>query len=123
VEAANARRHRKESIVEARNSWYRNTRERNKPSFAAAATLLGIYTAVYLAFAGLVHFMTSPDAAASIVQQSAPVAATAAVDPAGTTGAAAGSIATRPLEPEADETDNARECRLDAGIDTACIFD
>ena len=109
--------------MEIRNSRYRSTRERNKPSFAAAATLLGIYTAVYLAFAGLVHFMTSPDAAASIVQQSPSVAATATAEPAETTRAAVGSIAIRPLEPATDETDNSRECRLDAGIDTACIFD
>jgi len=109
--------------VEIRNSRYRSTRERNKPSVTAAATLLGIYTAAYLAFAGLVHYMTSPDAEASIVQESIVAASIAAVEPAETTSAAVGSIAIRPLEPATDETDNSRECRLDAGIDTTCIFD
>ena len=106
--------------MEARNSRYRSTRDRNRPSFAAAATLLGVYTALYLAFAGLVHFMTSPDAEASLVQESAPTAAIAAAE---TTSITVETIATRPLDPATDETDNSRECRLDAAIDSACIFD
>jgi hypothetical protein len=109
--------------VEARNSWHRNIRDRKKSSFTAAATLLGIYTALYLAFAGLVHFMTSPDAAAAIVPESATAAPTVTAEPAETTRAVGGSIATRPLVPATDETDNARECLLEAGIDSACIFD
>ena len=108
--------------MEARNSWHRNIRDRKWSSFRATATLVGIYTALYLAFAGLIHFMTSPDAAAAIVPESATAAPTATIEPAATTSAVGGSIATRPLEPATDEADRSRECRLDSGDDSACIF-
>jgi uncharacterized membrane protein len=91
--------------------------ERSTPT-RALATLLGVYTALYLAVVGAIHFATSPDAAAAVVPEvtSLHVAVTTlAAEPLGTVGGVPGVDL---IDPEG--TDNSREC-ID-GIDTSCIY-
>jgi hypothetical protein len=59
----------------------------------AVATLLGVYTALYLALVGALHFASSPDAAAAVAPEApiAPIAANAG--PADPSAAADGSYA------------------------------
>jgi len=91
--------------------------ERSTPT-RAVATLLGVYTALYLALVGAIHFASSPDAAAAIAPEgaSAPIVVTAG--PAEPSADANGSYAVEPTVP--DGPDNARECGED--IDTSCIY-
>ena len=91
--------------------------ERSSP-VRALATLLGVYTALYLAVVGAIHFATSPDAAAAVVPEvtSLHVAVTTlTAEPFGSVG---GVSATELIDPEGP--DSAREC-ID-GIDTSCIY-
>ena len=108
--------------MEARHSHHSTNRDRRKPNHTAAATFLAIYTALYLVIAGLVHITTTPEATAAIAPEGATAPTAAMTMPAETIGTAGGLTATRPLDPEADETDNSRECQLDAGVDSDCVF-
>lgn len=87
-------------------------------STRAVATLLGVYTVLYLAIVGAIHFAAAPDAAAAVAPDatSTQVAATAPhTDPS----ADARDVSTNvPVDPEGP--DNARECT--EGIDTSCIY-
>ena len=98
-----------------------NDRGSGRPSPASAlATLLGVYTALYLAVVGAIHFATSPDAAAAVAPDVTSVyvaATTLRVEPSPSAG---GVPATQLLEPDAADTDNSRECT--EGIDTSCIY-
>jgi hypothetical protein len=87
-----------------------------------AAILLGICIALYLAFAAEVHFLRSPYAAAALVSDSSkasPSAATASTSP----------FPVDELPPSdslgqvSQQTDNSRECRLNANIDSNCKFE
>ena len=94
-----------------------NGSERSTPT-RAVATLLGVYTALYLALVGAIHFASSPEAVAAIAPEgtSAPITATAVpADPSADTN---GLSAMEPIVP--DNPDNARECS--EGIDTSCIY-
>ena len=93
--------------------------ERNSP-LKALTTLLGVYTALYLAVVGAIHFATSPDAAAAVVPEVTSLHVTVTTLPVEPFAGAGGVPATRLLEPDADDTDNSRECT--EGIDTACIY-
>lgn len=98
--------------------------DRSTTSTRAVVTLLGVYTALYLAVVGIIHFTTSPDAAAAIVPEVTRVhvaedlAKTAL--PVKPFRGAGGPPAMESIEPEAAEGDNSRECT--AGTDTECIY-
>jgi hypothetical protein len=73
----------------------------------AAVALLGIYTAMYVAIAGVVRFVAPPEAVAAGVPRSsmaASAAATAEASPAGSGEAPAGEAPGY----EAESTDNSR---------------
>lgn len=93
---------------------------RRTGSIGTVATLIGIYTAFYLAVIGVVHFMSSPDAMAAIApdatvqQRAAPHLPPEAIGPLGRS-TAADPAATSP-------TDNSRECARDADVENECIY-
>ena len=90
--------------------------ERPSP-VSAIATLLGVYTALYLAVVGVLHFATAPDAAAAVV----PSVPSAHVTETLSSPADGGAVATPSLlEPDAAEEENSRECT--GGIDMSCIY-
>jgi hypothetical protein len=87
----------------------------------AAAVLLGIYIATYLAVAAEVHFLASPDAAAIVAadNSTAPsAAATASSPPVG----AGESPLSEWLDRASEWTDTSRECAPSAAIDSKCTF-
>jgi hypothetical protein len=95
-----------------------NGSENSTPT-RALATLLGVYTALYLAVLGAIHFATSPDVSAAVVPEvkSVQVAvSTLSAEPVGSVSVVSG---TEFIDP--DGPDNSREC-ID-GIDTSCIYD
>jgi len=101
-----------------RNELSSNDRGTERPSpVSAIATLLGVYTALYLTVVGVLHFATAPDAAAAVVPNvpSAHVTETLS-SPADASAVPATSL----LEPDAADDDNSRECT--SGIDTSCIY-
>jgi hypothetical protein len=87
---------------------------RSGTPIGTTAFLLGIYTAFYLAVVGIVHFMSSPDATAAITPDTTQQHAAAPNVPPESMGPVA--------SPAAAATDNSRECTLDAGIDSECVF-
>ena len=93
--------------------------ERPSP-VSSIATLLGAYTALYLAVVGAIHFATSPDAAAAVAQDVTNAHIAVATLPVEPFAGAGGVPATQLLEPDAAESDNSRECT--EGIDTSCIY-
>jgi len=95
-----------------------NGSERSTPT-RAVATLLGVYTALYLAIVGAIHFASSPDAAAAVAPQRTSAPITMPAIPAEPSADANDLSATAPIVP--DEPDNARECT--GGIDASCIYD
>jgi hypothetical protein len=95
-----------------------NGSERSTPT-RAVATLLGVYTALYLAIVGAIHFASSPEAAAAVAPGAPSAQMTTRPMPAEPSADANDSSATAPVVPDAP--DNARECT--GGIDTSCIYD
>ena len=114
----------KEMIVAThfhRNELSSNDRGTERPSPASAiATLLGIYTALYLAVVGVLHVVTSPDAAAAVVPNVTSASIVAPAKPAEPPIGEVNVDATQFLEPDAADEDNSRECV--GGIDTSCIY-
>ena len=94
-----------------------NGSERSTPT-RAVATLLGVYTALYLAIVGAIHFATSPDAAAAVAPQATSTRITVIAAPGEPIADTTGVTSTMPAI--ADDPDNARECT--EGIDTSCIY-
>ena len=92
--------------------------ERSSP-VGALSTLLGVYTALYLAVLGAIHFATSPDAAAAVVPEVTRLHVTVTTLPAEPFGNVDGVSGTEIIV--ADEPDNSRECI--EGVDTSCIYD
>ena len=88
----------------------------------AAAVLLGICIATYLAVAAEVHFLASPDAAATVAPDSstAPSAAATAASPPLGVGE---SPVSEWLDKASEWTDNSRACAPNAAIDSKRIFD
>jgi hypothetical protein len=120
VEAAKAAEP-KEMIVAThfhRNECSSKDSGTERPSAGSAiATLLGIYTALYLAVVGVLHVVTSPDAAAAVVPN---VTSASIVAPAEPPIGEVNVDATQVLEPDAADEDNSRECV--GGNDTSCIY-
>jgi hypothetical protein len=101
----------------------------------AAATLLGIFIAMYLAVAGLIHVVTTPDAIAAVVPHhsmtmSMPAAASSSETrsstlvgtPASTPDVSKASTdvsSVSAIEPKGDN----RQCKLSLVIDPDCVFD
>ena len=90
--------------------------DRSGASIKSVATVLVVYTALYLAIVGATHVMSSPDASAAI----APAHVESTVTAVAPTGAAGGSPATRLPEPATGGADNSRECT--AAIEAECIY-
>ena len=95
---------------------------RARSPIKAAAVLLGIYIATYLAVAAEVHFLAPPDASATVAPDSSTApsaAATASSRPVG--------VGESPVSEQLDQaskwTDNSRACAPNAAIDSKCIFD
>ena len=89
---------------------------------AAGVISLGTYIAMYLAVAGIARGMTSPDAAAAIAPNSStapPAAATTSASPANV----GESLPSDLLGQRSEPTDNSREGRPSAAIDSKCICD
>jgi hypothetical protein len=105
-------------MMETTSTRSDNGSERNTPT-RAVATLLGVYTALYLTIVGAIHFASSPDAAAAVAPDGtrAPITVPAmAAQPSSATNDSSGTV---PVVP--DEPDNARECT--DGVDASCIYD
>ena len=83
----------------------------------ALATLLGVYTALYLGVLGAIHFATSPDAAAAVPEVTTLHIAVTTL-PAEPFGEVGGVSANELIEPETP--DNSRECT--EAIDTLCTY-
>ena len=84
----------------------------------AIATLLGVYTALYLGIVGAIHFATTPDAAAAVVPEVTSLHVAVSTLPAEPFGSVGGVSGTELIV--AEEPDNSREC-VD-GVDTSCIY-
>jgi hypothetical protein len=85
----------------------------------AAPILLAVVIAMYLAVAGVVHVLVSRDAAA-VVPDSSPTPASAAT--ASDPPVSAGQSSSDSVDQDSERTDNSRECRPSAAIDSKCIF-
>jgi hypothetical protein len=88
----------------------------------AAAVLLGIGIATYLAVVAEVRFLASPEAAATVAPDSsiAPSAAATASRPRLGVGE---SPVSEQLDQASEWTDNSRACAPNAPFDSKCIFD
>ena len=97
-----------------------NDRGSERPSpVNSIATLLGVYTALYLGVVGAIHFATSPEASAAVAPEVTSVHIAVTTLPVEPFVGAGGVPATQLLEPDASDTDYSRECT--EGIDTSCI--
>jgi len=97
-----------------------NGSDRSGASIKSVATVLVVYTALYLAIIGATHVMSSPDASAAIAADGAPANVEATAAAVAPSGARSGSAATRLSDPATGETDNSRECTT--AIDAECIY-
>ena len=97
----------------------------------AAAALLSIFIAMYLAVAALVHMVSGPDAAASTAEHSTTVVSAPVSEPSGAIavsqppsarGAGEKSAADR-VDVPIDATTGMRDCRLKLVMEPECIFD
>lgn len=107
----------KETIMATSTSSNDNGSERRSP-VGALTTLLGVYTALYLAVLGAIHFATSPDATAAVVPEVASSHVIATPLPAQPFGSVDGMSGTKIID--AEEPDTTRECT--GGVDTSCIY-
>jgi len=87
--------------------------------FRAAAILIGIYIAMYLAAAGIVHVLSEPNAAIASSGAMVPPAAAVAPAPAVEEASPPRDAYGQPAE----SNDTSRECRPSAGVDAKCVFD
>ena len=88
----------------------------------AAAVLLGIYIATYLAVAAEVHFLASPDAAAIVAPDSSIAPSAAATESRPPVGVGESPVS-KQLDQASEWTDNSRACAPNTPIDSKCIFD
>lgn len=97
----------------------------------AAAALLSIFIAMYLAVAALVHMVSGPDAAASTAKHSTTVVSATVSEPSGAIavsqppsarGAGEQSMADR-VDVPIEATNGTRNCRLKLVMEPECIFD
>jgi hypothetical protein len=87
----------------------------------AGVTLLCIYIAMYLAIAGVVHVLTSPDAAP--VAPDSSMAHTSAATASTSQASASESPRSDRLDQVAQPTDSSRERRSSAAIESNCMCD
>ena len=95
---------------------------RVRPAIKGAAVLISTYIAMYLAIAGITHVLTSPDAAAAI----APYSSMACASPATASDSnidVAESPQSDSLGEVSEPTDNSRERRPSAAIESNCMCD
>jgi hypothetical protein len=98
-----------------------NDRGTKRPSAVSAiATLLGVYTALYLGVVGVLHFATSPEAAAAVVPAVTSAQIAQPMLPAAPSTGEVSVDATQMVDPDAADEDDSRECV--GGIDTSCIY-
>ena len=94
--------------------------ERITSAILATAIMFGIYIAMFLAVAFIVHVLTLHDAVAGTMPASSMAsAATAASRPR---FGLAESPPSGSLEQVMERTDNSRECRPSAGIESDCMY-
>jgi hypothetical protein len=92
------------------------------PLVKTTAVLLGLSAILYVVVATVEHVLPNSRAAAGFAPESPsvnPGSATNALDPRSATGKS--QMFSPPAETR-ERTDGPRECRLDAGIDSACTF-
>jgi hypothetical protein len=92
-----------------------------RPPGRAAVVLIGIYVAMYMTVAGIVHVLTVHEATAAYAQHGSmtqPMNAGPAASPAGDDE----SSPTNTPGPAPERMDNARECDRTRVIDSACLF-
>jgi hypothetical protein len=92
-----------------------------RPPGKAAAVLIGIYVAMYMATAGIVRVLTVHDAVATNAQYGS-TAQPMNAGPAASTGGDAESLPMDTPAPAPERMDNARECDRTRVIDSACLF-
>jgi len=97
-----------------------NDSDRSKTPTGAVITLLSVYTAMYLAVVGIIHFTTSPDAAAAIAPEVTSTHVAVTTLPVEPFRGAGGLPATQRIDPETAGPDNSRECT--AEIDADCFY-
>ena len=104
----------------AKDSSHDAASSRTRTPIRVAAVLLGIYIAMYLAVAGIIHALTSPDAAVAFVPDGSmtpSAAGSPSPSPAGVgespPSASLGQISARP--------GNTSECEP-RGLDSKCTF-
>jgi hypothetical protein len=95
---------------------------RVRPAIKGAAILISTYIAMYLAIAGITHALTSPDAAAAIAPYSSMARAPAATKSGPPIGAGE-SPQSDSLGQVDEPTDNSRERRPSAAIESNCMCD
>jgi hypothetical protein len=97
----------------------------------AAAALLSIFIAMYLAVAALLHLVSGPDAAASTTEQSATVVSATVSEPAGaivvsqppSARAARDQASSKRADVSTEPRSSARACKLRLVMDPEWIFD
>ena len=94
---------------------------RGHSSIGGAATLLGVYVAMYLAVGGIVHALTSPNAVAAMAPGSGIVVSAGEAE-APSPSAAEPALPSIAAGEDSERIESPRECNLSAGIDTQCIF-
>jgi hypothetical protein len=110
----------KEMFMATRDSIRDAGSDRIGSRIQAAPILLAIVIAMYLAAAGVVHVLVSRDAAAVVPDSSrTPASAATASDSPISAGQSPPSDS---LGDGSERTDNSRECRPSAAIDSKCIF-
>jgi hypothetical protein len=95
---------------------------RTRSTVKGAAILLGGYIAMYLAVVGIAHCLTSPDATAALAPNSStapPAAASTSASPANVGESLPSDLLGQGSEP----TNNFREGRPSAAIDSKCMCD
>jgi hypothetical protein len=109
----------KEIFVATKDINHDADSHRARSPIKAAVVLLGI---TYLAVAAEVHFLASPDAAATVAPDNsiAPSAAATASRPSLGVGE---SPVSEQLDQASEWTDNSRACAPNAAIDSKCILD
>jgi hypothetical protein len=93
---------------------------RSGASLKSVAAVLVVYTALYLAVVGVIHFMSSPDASAAIAPDIATAHVEATAAPVAPSAGNGESPATHQPDPAMGGTDNSPECTT--AIDAECIY-
>jgi len=112
--------------VATRDSRREAGSHRASTPITAAAVLLGVcllnvYIAKHLPVAGVAHALAAPNAAVAVAPDRSPASAPSVTASSFTAGAGESSTS-ESLGQVAERTDNSRECRPSAAIDSQCIF-